>query len=100
MCVCVCVAVGVWISETAEKGEIHIGKKYQVDLPFIYHTPTPTPTPTHTPTVTYGAVVNACAYARDMAGARRVMEEMRADGVMPDAVEYSLLLHGYKRCVF
>jgi pentatricopeptide repeat protein len=47
--------------------------------------------------VTYGAVVNACAYGKDMAAARRVMEEMRSSGVMPDAVEYSNLLHGYKR---
>ncbi len=47
--------------------------------------------------VTYGAVVNACAYGKDMAAARRVMEEMRSAGVMPDAVEYSNLLHGYKR---
>ena len=43
--------------------------------------------------VTYGAVVNACAYSKDMAAARRMMEEMRAAGVMPDAVEYSNLLH-------
>ncbi|EWM22890.1 Pentatricopeptide repeat containing protein [Nannochloropsis gaditana] len=47
--------------------------------------------------VTYGAVINACAYGKDMAAARLVMDEMRSDGVMPDAVEYSNLLHGYKR---
>lgn len=42
--------------------------------------------------VTYGAVVSACAYARDMAAARRVMDEMRGAGVMPDAVEYSSMV--------
>lgn len=44
--------------------------------------------------VTYGAVVSACAYARDMAAARRVMDEMRGAGVMPDAVEYSSMVRG------
>lgn len=42
--------------------------------------------------MTYGAVVNACAYAQDMATARRVMDEMRGAGVMPDAVEYSSMV--------
>jgi len=45
--------------------------------------------------VTYGAVVSACAYARDMAAARRVMDEMRGAGVMPDAVEYSSMVRGW-----
>ena len=50
--------------------------------------------------MTYGAVVSACAYARDMAAARRVMDEMRGAGVMPDAVEYSSMVGSLCVCVF
>jgi pentatricopeptide repeat protein len=42
--------------------------------------------------VTYGAVINACSYAQDIATAKRVMQEMRDDGIAPDAMEYSSLV--------
>lgn len=37
-------------------------------------------------------MVNACSSAQDVATAKKVMQEMREDGFVPDAMEYSSLV--------